>query len=138
MTVMVDRLWVFLRRIDPGFDHFEDEQVVFADKPRIHDLAFEICKALGDEGRGNALGWNCGQTESLKLVHILSGAVANACDLARQFARRNGDDALFGGAQGRKAVIGVADNAGNQRRREFNHHVPGHRHDIRAAFGSRS
>lgn len=136
VTVMVDRLRVLLRRIDPGFDYFENEQVVLADKPRINDLAFEVGKALGNERRGNLFGRNCRQTESLELVHILTGAVANAHNFAGQFARRNGDDALFGGAQGGKTVVGVTDNARNQRRREFNHHVPGHRHDIRAAFGS--
>ncbi len=53
VTVMVDRLRVFLRSIDRGFDHFENEQVVLVHQPCIDDLAFEISKALGDEWRGN-------------------------------------------------------------------------------------
>jgi len=137
VTVMVERLGVLLRRIDPGFDCFENEQVVLADKPRIDDFAFEVGKALGDERRGNLFCRNCRQTESLELVHILAGTVASADNLARQFARRNGDDTLFGGAQRGKAVIGIADDTGDQRRREFDHHVPGHRHDVGATFGSR-
>jgi hypothetical protein len=36
------------------------------------------------------------------------------------------------------AVIGVADDTGNQRRFELDHHVPGHHHHVGAAFaGSR-
>jgi hypothetical protein len=56
VTVMVDRLQVFLRGIDPGFDHFKNEQVVLVYQPCIHDIALQIGEALGDKWRGNLLG----------------------------------------------------------------------------------
>ena len=49
---------------------------------------------------------------------------------ANSTAWGNGDYALFGRPQGLKAVVGIADDTGDQRRFELYHHVPGHRHDI--------
>jgi len=83
VTVKVDRLRVLLRWIDPGFDHFQNEEIVLIDKPRIDNLAFQIGETLGDERRGNALGWSYRQAEFFELVHILAGTVANSNDLAR-------------------------------------------------------
>lgn len=98
VTVMVNRLRVFLRSIDPGFDHFKNKQVVLIRQPCIDDIALQIGEALGDKWRRNLLGRSCCQAEALEFVYVLARAVANANDLARQFPRRNGNDTLFGGA----------------------------------------
>ena len=131
---MVNCLRILLRRIDLGFDYFKSEQIVLADKPRIDDLAFEVGETFGNTRRGNLLGRSCRQAETLEFVHVQAGAVAHVNDLARQFPRRDGDDTFLCGTQRRKVVVGIADDASNQRGRKFNHHVPGDRHDVGVAF----
>jgi len=92
---MVNGLRIFLHRIDPGFENFQNEKIVLADQSGIDDLAFEIGEAFGDEWRDNLLGRNGCQTEFLELIHFSAGAIANANDFACQFARRNGNDAFL-------------------------------------------
>jgi len=43
---MMDRLWMFLRRIYPRFDYLKDEQVVIVHHFPVDDFAFEIGVAL--------------------------------------------------------------------------------------------
>src|ERR1017187_2876283 len=47
VSVMVDGFRVPLRRIDPGLEHFKDEEIVLVDETGIGHLAFEIGETLG-------------------------------------------------------------------------------------------
>jgi hypothetical protein len=42
---------ILLRRIDPGFDDFENAKAVLGDKVRVGHLAFEIGEVLADQRR---------------------------------------------------------------------------------------
>ena len=50
-AAVVDGLRIPLRRIDPGFEHFKNEKIIFVDKAPVGHLTFEIGKAFGDERR---------------------------------------------------------------------------------------
>src|SRR5208282_2588937 len=115
VSVMVDGLWILLSGIDPGLEHFKDEEIVLVDETGIGHLAFEIGETLGHQRRRHALGWRRRQSESLELLYVPARAVADFHDFGRQFQRRNSDHALFGRPQCGKAVIGAADDTGNQR-----------------------
>ena len=39
---MVDRLWMLLRRIRPGFEYLQDEEVELVDEPGIDHLALKV------------------------------------------------------------------------------------------------
>src|ERR1035441_6449055 len=134
ISVMVDGLRVLLHRISPGFDDFQYEEVELADETGIDHLAFKVGEAFGHQRRRHTLGWRRRQAESLELVHVPSRAIANTHDLGCQFNRWNGDNALSHRSQRSEAVIGVADDTGDQRRLELYHHVPGHRHDVGSAL----
>ena len=109
VSEMVDGLRILLRRINPGLEHFKNEEVVLVDETSVGHLAFEIGKTLGHERRCHPLGWRRRQTKPLELVHISSRAVAYFHAPERQFELRNGAHALFRRPQCCKAVIGVAD-----------------------------
>jgi hypothetical protein len=49
--VMMDGLGIFLPRVRPCLEHFEDEDVVSVDKAGVGDLAFDIGETLGHERR---------------------------------------------------------------------------------------
>src|ERR1035437_8109025 len=138
---MMDGLRVFLRRIMPGLEDLQDEEIEFVHQMGINNPTFEIGKALGHQRRRYAFGWHRRQGESLELVNVPSRAVADGHDFVRQFQRRNGDYALFRGSQRRMAKISVADDTGDQRRLEtppqgprLHHHVPRHHHHVGAAL----
>jgi len=95
-AAMMNCLRILLSLIDPGFDHFENEEVIFAHQPGIDDLAFEVGEAFGNEWRGNLLGGRGRQTELLELIHISAGTVTDADNLVRQLARWNGNDTFLG------------------------------------------
>ena len=67
---MVNGLRIFLRRIDPGLEHFEDEEIVLVDETGIGHLAFEIGETLGYQRRRHALGWRRRQTKSIELLYV--------------------------------------------------------------------
>src|SRR5271157_4471922 len=78
VSVMVDGLRILLRRIDPGLEHFQDEEIVLVDETGIGHLAFEIGETFGHQRRRHALGWRRCQTESLELLHVPARAVADS------------------------------------------------------------
>ena len=49
IAAVVEGLRIPLRRIDPGFEHFKNEKIIFVDKAPVGHTAFEIGKAFGDE-----------------------------------------------------------------------------------------
>ena len=105
-------------------------------EPGIDHFAFEVGETLGHQWRRYAFGRRLRQTESLELVYIAARAVTDCDDFGGQLQRWKSDYALFRCPQRGKAVIGVADDAGHQRRFKFDHHMPGHRHDVGAALMS--
>ncbi len=66
---MVHRLGLFLGRIDPGLEHFEDENIVLGRQPHIDDLALEIGITLLDERRLDA---GRGHRRQAKLLELVS------------------------------------------------------------------
>jgi len=74
------------------------------------------------------------QAEAFELLHVPARTVADLHDCRRQLACANGDYALFRRPQRGEAVIGAADDTGDQRRFELDHHVPRHRNDVGAAL----
>ena len=121
---MVDGLRILLRWIDPCLDHFKNKEAELVDQTSIGHLAFEIGETLGHERRCHELGWHRRQAEPLELGYIAPRAVAHLHNLGRKLQRRNGDHALLRCPQRCKRVIAVADDAGNQRWFELDHHVP--------------
>ena len=67
---MVDGLGIFLLRVAPRTEHFENEQIVFIYKARIDDLAFEIGKALSDKRCGHKLVFQARKSKFLEFVDI--------------------------------------------------------------------
>ena len=57
-------------RIDPSFEHFKNEKVVFLDKPCVSHLAFEVCKAFADQRRLYARGAELSQVKRRKFIDI--------------------------------------------------------------------
>ncbi len=92
---MVDRLRLFLLRIDPGFDDFEHEEIIFRHHPRIGDDTFEIGETLRDQRRFDPRGGHWRETELCEFIDIAAGAIADRNDFFRQFHGGNGDDALL-------------------------------------------
>ena len=134
MSVMVDGLGILLRGVGPSLEYFKDEKIVPVYETSITHLAFEIRETLGYERRRHAFGWHRRQTKRLELLHVAARTVADFHNFGRQLQCRNGDHALFRRPQCGKAVIGAADDTGNQRRFKLDHHMPGHRHDVGAAL----
>jgi len=72
VPVMVDGLRILLRRVNPGFSHFQDEEVELVDETGIDYLAFEVGEALGYQRRHHTSGRDRRQTEPLEFIHIPS------------------------------------------------------------------
>jgi hypothetical protein len=125
VPVMVNGLWILLRRIMPSFEDLENKEIEFVDEMGIDNLAFEVGETLGYERRRHTLGWRLRQTESLELVDIAARAITDSHDYLRQLQCRKGNYALLRLPQCSKAVIGVADDTGNQWRFKLDHHMPG-------------
>jgi hypothetical protein len=84
------------------------------------------------------LGRHCGQADHLELVYRPPRAIADGNHFRGESNGGNGDDTFPGRAERRKTVITAADDTGHKRRRELDHHMPGHRHDVDMAIvGSR-
>ena len=66
----MDGLDVFMRRLGPRLQHFQDEQIVLVHETGIDDLAFEIGKTLRNQRRRDAFRRKRCQPESSKLLHI--------------------------------------------------------------------
>ena len=61
----------FCAQIDPGLEHFKDEEIVLVDKTVLGGLfAFEIGETLGHQRRRHALGRHRRQTDLLELLHV--------------------------------------------------------------------
>jgi len=58
---------MLLRRIHPGFEYLQDEEVELVDELGIDHLALKVGQALGDQRRHHTLGWRRRQTEPLEL-----------------------------------------------------------------------
>ena len=54
--MIVDGLWILLRRIGPGLEDFKNEEIIFVHETGIGHLAFEIGETLGDQRRPHARG----------------------------------------------------------------------------------
>jgi hypothetical protein len=67
---MVDGLRMLLRRISPGFEYFEDEEVELVDEPGIDYLALKVSEALSHQRRRHTLGWRWRKAKSLEFVHV--------------------------------------------------------------------
>jgi len=130
---MMDGLGIAFRGINPRFEHFQDEKIIGADETRIDHFAFEIRKAFRYQRRNDAFGGYRRQRELVELSHIATRAITDPDHRGCQFDRRNGDHAFLRGPQRVKAVISVADDAGDEWGLEVDHHVPRHRHDIGAS-----
>ena len=72
------------------------------------------------------------QAEARELVDVASRAIADGDHRLDEVGWRNGDDAFAGPRERPKGMIALTHHAGDQRRIEFDHHVPGHRHNIGA------
>ncbi len=70
IAAVVDGLRIPLRRIDPGFEHFKNEKIIFVDKAPVGHPAFEIGKAFGDERRLYVHGAELGKPERRKLIEV--------------------------------------------------------------------
>ena len=134
VSVVVNGLRILLCWVDPGLEDLQNEEFELVNETGIDHLALEVGETTGHQRRRYTLGWRLRQTESLQLVYIAARAVADSHDYGRQFQPRNGNHALFRSQQCGKAVIGIADDTGNQRRFKLDHHMLGHRHDVGAAL----
>lgn len=123
----------FLRRIDPGFQLLENEQIVLIHQTTVGHLALEIGETLCDQRGCNMFCWYRRQLKSFKLRNVAARAITDIHDILREVRGRNSDDAPFCRPQRRKAVIGLADDAGNKRWLKLDHHMPRHRHDVGTA-----
>jgi hypothetical protein len=130
VTAVMNGLRLLLRRIDPGLQHFEDEQIIVFDEAPVGYLAFQVGETFGDERRLDARCRQPGQAVFFKFVDRAAGRIADLHHFARQSARRNGDHAFAGRAERRETEIVAADDARDLRRLELDHHVPGHGDDV--------
>src|ERR1039457_5770503 len=64
----------------------------------------------------------------------VSGVRSTAANLSRSRPAEFPTSPTYAASQRVEAVIGATGNAGHQLRLELDHHVPGHGHDIGAAF----
>ena len=107
---------------------------VFVDERRVLDLAFEIDEALGDERRRRpasalilvrpkAANLSMSRPELLPISTTFSASSTAGIAITHSSRR----------AQSGEAVIAFADDAGDERRLEVDHHVPRHGHDVGAA-----
>ena len=130
----MDGLGVFLLGVDPGLHDFQHEQAVFLDQASIDDFAFQVGEAFRHQRRPDLLRRQRRQAEGREFIHVAARHVADRHHRFRQFHGRHGDDAFLRFAQRREAVIAVAHHAGDQRRLEFHHRLPRHRHDVGPAL----
>src|SRR6185437_12480435 len=70
------------------------------------------------------------QAELGEFIDIASGAVADPDHRFRDVDGRNVDHALAALADQIKTVVAGRDEAGDEGRRKFHHHVPAHGHDV--------
>ena len=70
---MMNCLGIFLRWVDPGFDDFENEEVVLGHEARIGYAAFEIGEAIRHERWRDAAGRHRREAKGLELVEIAAG-----------------------------------------------------------------
>jgi hypothetical protein len=89
VTAVMNGLRLLLRRIDPGLQHFEDEQIIVFDEAPVGYLAFQVGETFGDERRLDARGRQPGQAVLFKFVDRAAGRIADLHHFARQSARRN-------------------------------------------------
>ena len=85
---MMDGLRLLLLGIDPGLEHFENEQAVRVHQARIGHFAFEIGEAFLDQRRRYALGGQGRQAERLEFVEVAARRIADLHHFGRQLARR--------------------------------------------------
>jgi len=76
----MDGLWILLRPINPGLDHFKDEKAVLVDETGIDHFAFEIGETLRHQRRCDTLGWRRRQSKLLKFIDVSARAVADFPD----------------------------------------------------------
>src|SRR6202142_3984575 len=105
---MVDGLQIASRRINPRFEHFQDEKIIGPDQTGIDHFALEIRKAFGYQGWGNARCGNRRQRKPLELRDVAARAITDLDHGVSEVNSWNGDYTLFRDLQRLKAVIGVA------------------------------
>lgn len=130
----MNRLRVFACWIDPRFEYFKDEEVVFGYHLPIDDCAFKIRMALVDEWCLYARGRRLCEPEGLKFVDLSSRCVPATHYLFRQLLRRDVDHAFLGRLQDVERVVPIANHATHDWQLEIYYHVPRHGHDVRPSL----
>lgn len=112
------------------FHDLEYKEVIWIYHFRIHQPAFKIGIAFFYEGCIDFRCLNRGQVECFELVRICPSAIPDPdnglCHVDCWYI----DDTLFAFTDHVKTVIARGDHAADQGRREFQHRMPAHRHDI--------
>jgi len=130
---MVDGLWILLRGVDQALSTSSTKRLNLVTR-RLSDTRHSRF-AKHSATRAATRAWPAPASDrTLRTSPRCGPSSYRPLRLCRQLQRRNGDHALFRRPQRGKAVIGVADDTGNQRRFKLDHHVPGHRHDVGAAL----
>ena len=127
---MMNRSRPFLRRINPGPDDFQNEEVVFRDQRCINNLAFQAGIALLNKRSLDELGGYGRESKFLELVHVATGSVPASHHSFHQFHGRDVDHTFAGLLEAGKGVITIADHAAHERRSELHHQVPRHGHNV--------
>jgi len=133
----MEGFWAFLRRIDPRLQYFQDEEIVALDQARVFHPAFKVAEAFLDQRWAYLTGRERRESKALEFIGIATRAVANLHHYVGKAARWDRDHCFSRRAEGREGEIGLTDDTRDERRLELQHHVPGHRHDVRATFASR-
>lgn len=131
---MMNRLRVFLQRVNPRLEHLKDKEVVFGYHFPVYDPAFKIGVALVDERRLDAGGGHRREAKVLELVDRPAGGVTAAHYLCSQFHCWNIDYAFPGRFHYVECVVPAADYATYERRFKLKHGVPRQGHDVRSAL----
>ncbi len=93
---MMNRLRMFLLRVNPRLEYLKDKEIVFGDHLSINDPAFKIGIAFVDERRLDARGGYRREIKVLEFVDRSSGGVPAAHYLFCQFHCWNVDYAFLG------------------------------------------
>ena len=79
-ALMMNRLGIFPRGVNPRLHDFQDEEVVFRHQLRIHDPAFQAGVTLGDQRSLDPFSRHGGETKFHKLVQSATGNIPASHD----------------------------------------------------------
>ena len=103
---------------------------MFCDLPAVVEAALEVRVALLDQRRTDLARGHRREPEFFEFVDFASRAIAYADDLIHEIGRGQIDHAFLAPPQHLEAMVCVPDVAREERRRETQHHVPTHGHDV--------